>query len=212
MRELLRLKKPLIHCITNPISINQCANAVLAIGGRPIMAEHPKEVEEITKTASAAMFNIGNITDIRMESIKISAECCKKNNIPFILDIAGMACSSLRREYVKSLLDTAVPNVIKGNYSEIKALSGNYTSAGVDSEDIIISDMETIAAELAEKYDTVILASGKADIATDGNRLFRIYNGTPQLSNVTGTGCMQGAYAERFQLYQTRLLPLLRQR
>lgn len=171
---------------------------MLAIGGRPIMAEHPKEVEEITATASAALFNIGNITDVRMESIKISAEYCRKNGIPFTLDIAGMACSSLRREYVKSLLDIAVPNVIKGNYSEIKALSGDYTSAGVDSEDISVSEMETVAAGLAEKYNSVILASGKTDIIADRNRLFRIYNGTPQLSRVTGTGCMQGVLCSTF--------------
>lgn len=198
IRKLLRQKNPLIHCITNPISINQCANAVLAVGGRPIMAEHPEEVFEITQTASAIMLNIANITDVRMKSIAISAECCKENNIPFVLDITGMACSSFRRKYVNSLLNTAVPNIIKGNYSEIKALLGGYTSAGVDSEDISIAELEKVSAELARKYGTVILASGKTDIITDGSSIFHINNGTPQLSRVTGTGCMQGALCGTF--------------
>ena len=162
------------------------------------MAEHPKEVQEITKTASAVMLNIANITDVRMESIILSAECCYENNIPFVLDIVGMSCSSLRREYVNKLLNIAVPDVIKGNYSEIKALFGNYTSSGVDSEDINISQMDNICIFLASKYKSVILASGKTDIVTDGNRLFHISNGTAQLSRITGTGCIQGALCGTF--------------
>jgi len=198
IREKLKEKNPLVHCITNPISINQCANAVLAVGGRPIMAEHPKEVYEITETASSVMLNIANITDARMESIKKSAECCAKNNIPFVLDIAGYACSSLRRGYVDDLLKIAVPNIIKGNYSEIRSLFGGYTSVGVDSEDIGVAEIERVSAVLARKYKKVILASGKTDVITDGKRLFRVFNGTPMLSRITGTGCMQGALCGTF--------------
>ncbi len=162
------------------------------------MAEHPKEVYEITETASSVMLNIGNITDARMSSIKISATCCKKKNIPFVLDIAGYACSSLRREYVNDLLKIAVPNIIKGNYSEIKALLGDYTSAGVDSENISVAEIEKVSAILSRKHKTVILASGKTDIITDGKMLFRVINGTEKLSSVTGTGCMQGALCGAF--------------
>ncbi len=198
IRESLRLKKPLIHCITNPISINQCANAVLAMGGRPIMAEHPHETTEITQTASAVMLNIGNITDVRMESIMLSAKCCRKYNIPFLLDIVGMACSTLRREFVNNLLNIGVPSVIKGNYSEIKALYGGYSAYGVDSEEIDTAEIDNICVALARKYDTVILSSGKTDVITDGNRLFHISNGTPRLSAVTGTGCMLGAVCTAF--------------
>ena len=69
--DLLKKQKPLIHCITNPISINQCANIILSVGAKPIMAEHPKEVSEITESADSLMLNVGNITDVRMESIMI---------------------------------------------------------------------------------------------------------------------------------------------
>ena len=71
-RKQVKGKRPLIHCITNPISITQCANAILAVGARPIMAEHPEEVAEITETADALLLNLGNITDVRMESMKIA--------------------------------------------------------------------------------------------------------------------------------------------
>lgn len=195
IRKAVRERQPLIHCITNPISINQCANAILAIGARPMMAEHPKEVSEITRTAQALMLNLGNITDARMKSILLSAQSAREQNIPFLLDVVGIACSSLRREYVKDLLNAVVPTVIKGNYSEIQALYwASYRSSGVDADSgLDIHTIDHTAISLARKLGTIILASGKADIVTDGKRLYHIHNGTSQLSQVTGTGCLQGA-------------------
>lgn len=188
-------KKPLIHCITNPISINQCANAILAVGARPIMAEHPSEVSEITQTADALLLNIGNITDTRMEAMPISLREAAKKKIPVVLDIVGFSCSTLRRRFVNKLLKLAMPTVVKGNYSEIFALyDEKYSSFGVDADEFI--DMEAAkkaSASLAQKYNTIILATGKTDIITDGKRLVCLYNGTKQLSEITGTGCMLGA-------------------
>lgn len=200
LREKVKEHKPLIHCITNPISINQCANAILAIGARPIMAEHPKEVREITETASALMLNLGNITDARMTSMQISAQAAKEKNIPILLDAVGIACSKLRRDYVCDLLRTAMPTVIKGNYSEINALYHEaYRSSGVDADAALDERaLDRVAAQLARAYHTVILASGKVDIITDGTRLVHIKNGTPQLSGITGTGCMLGALAAAY--------------
>ena len=191
----VRERKPLIHCITNPISINQCANTILAVGGRPIMAEHPDEVAEITETSQALMLNLGNITDARMKSMLISAEVAKKREIPFILDLVGIACSSLRRSFALELIERSRPSVLKGNYSEIKALYDMaYTSSGVDADATLDAEgIESIAMELANKYNTIILASGKIDIVTDGQRVVQMKNGTEQLADVTGTGCMLGA-------------------
>ena len=191
----IRRSQPLIHCITNPISINQCANGILAIGARPMMAEHPKEVREITETAGALMLNLGNITDARMESMKISLLTAKEKNIPVILDAVGIACSKLRRDYIAELLEIGIPTVIKGNYSEVYALYHDaYRSSGVDADASINAESITyVAAELARKYHTTILASGRIDIVTDGTRIVHVKNGTPQLSAVTGTGCLLGA-------------------
>lgn len=191
----VKQNQPLIHCITNPISINQCANGILAVGARPMMAEHPKEVAEITRTAQALMLNLGNITDARMESMLSSAQTAKERNIPLLLDAVGIACSSLRREYVNDLLNTAMPTVIKGNYSEIQALyRDSYRSSGVDADSgLDIQTIDHAAISLAQNLGTIILASGKVDIVTDGNRLYHIRNGTPMLSQITGTGCLQGA-------------------
>ena len=200
IRADLILKRPLIHCITNPISINQCANTVLAVGARPIMAEHPLEAAEITASADALMLNIANITDARMESIRISAGIAAERGIPFLLDVVGLACSSLRRSFISALLSERSPDVIKGNYSEICALFyDDYRSAGVDAHSSATLEMTARAAQgAAEKYGCVVLASGKADIITDGKRTVYAHNGTPRLGEITGTGCMQGALAAAF--------------
>lgn len=203
IREGVKKQKPLIHCITNPISINQCANAILSVGAKPIMAEHPKEVCEITGVSDALMLNMGNITDARMESIRLSMNEAKKKNLPILLDVVGIACSKLRREYVLNLLKTAVPSVIKGNYSEIVALeNAEYSSRGVDSETFVDEDYisETVTV-LAQKYQTVILATGKVDIISDGKRNAYVKNGTPELASVTGTGCMLGALCSAFMTF-----------
>ncbi len=200
LRGRLRERQPLIHCITNPISIHQCANAILAVGARPVMAEHPQEVREITETAAALMLNLGNITDVRMASMQIAARAAQERGIPILLDAVGVACSKLRRDYVCDLLGAALPTVIKGNYSEINALyHGAYRCSGVDADAALdVGMLDEVAAALARTCHTVILASGKVDIVTDGTCLVHIRNGTPQLSAVTGTGCMLGALAAAY--------------
>lgn len=200
IREQIKKQKPLIHCITNPISINQCANAILSLGAKPIMAEHPKEASEITETANALMLNIGNITDARMESIMLSISKAKEKDIPVLLDVVGIACSKFRREYVMNLLDKSMPSVIKGNYSEIAALyDEKYFSPGVDADiSLDICHITNITQKLALENKTVILATGSTDVITDGDRVIYVKNGTPELATVTGTGCMLGALCTAF--------------
>ena len=162
----LREAAPLIHCITNPISINQCANAILAVGGRPMMAEHPAEVAEITKTAGALVLNLGNITDARMASMPIAAKTANEYGIPIVLDAVGLAGSALRREFTKELLENARMTLIKGNYSEIMTLvEEDYRATGVDAAgDLSEKDMVAACAEAARKYGCMILATGATDI------------------------------------------------
>ncbi len=200
MLNKIKNQKPLIHCITNPLSINQCANAVLALGAKPVMAENPNEVSEITETADALLLNIGNITDVRMKSIQLSAETACKNNVPFVFDAVGVACSGFRRKFTLEFLKKYSPAILKGNYSEINALCNcDYKSKGVDSDvRLTVEEVSRIAVDLAQRYGTTVLASGKTDIVTDGTKLIYIKNGTSQLSNITGTGCMLGVICTVF--------------
>lgn len=192
----IKERSPLIHCITNPISINDCANAVLALGGRPIMAEHPLEVAEITRTAAALCLNIGNITDARMRSIHTAAAEADAHGIPVILDVVGITCSSLRYDYIKNLLADIKPAVIKGNLSEIKKLADSRCSfVGVDSTEVLDSDSAideavSVVRALSAQSGCVIAASGSTDIISDGCRTALVDNGCEAMSRITGTGCL----------------------
>lgn len=197
IRQNVKLKKPLIHCITNPISINDCANMVLAVGAKPIMAEHPLEVAEITATSKALGVNIGNITDTRMKSMLISGKIAFENKIPQVIDLVGVACSKLRLNYAKKFISQCHPNVIKGNMSEIKAIYGiESNSKGIDvgEFDMVTEKNSERSIEMLKKLSlqtgAVIAATGVVDIITNGIDTYLITNGCEMLSMVTGTGCM----------------------
>ena len=185
----------LIHCITNPISINQTANAILALGANPIMAEHPEEAEEITSTASSLLLNTGNITDVRMRSMKISLKTANTKGIPVTLDAVGAACSSLRRRFIKELLKEGRITVIKGNASEILALvDDNYKDTGVDAKkDIDEGLLKEALIRLSSENNAIVTATGKTDLICSGKDITEISGGCNMLSSVTGTGCMSGA-------------------
>lgn len=197
LRNELKTINPLIHCITNPISINDCANAVLAVGCKPIMAEHPKEVSEITKIAKALAVNLGSITDARMESMMISGKVALQNQTPTIIDIVGVACSTLRLDFAKKYIVNNKPNVIKGNMSEIKSLSGECTNAvGIDvgindaiTEENIHQNI-SILKNLSQSTGSIIVATGETDIIASENKVILVKNGSKMLSEITGTGCM----------------------
>ena len=200
IRKYTKEAAPLIHCITNPISIHDCANIILAAGARPIMAEHPAEVAEITAVASALMLNLGNITDARIESIQRALKEANRRKIPVLLDLVGVTCSSLRREFARKLLTDGRFAVIKGNISEILAAADlPFHGTGIDagSQDAISQANEAryciTAKKLAEHLGCTVMATGKLDLIADRHQAFLIANGHTALSGITGTGCMVGA-------------------
>ena len=200
IRDNTKALAPLIHCITNPISIHDCANVILAAGARPIMAEHPAEVEEITASASALMLNLGNITDARIASMQLALKKANQNHIPVLLDLVGVTCSSLRRQFARKLLAEGAFTVIKGNVSEILAAADlPFHGTGIDagSQDAI-SDQNEIwycetAKTLAKRLNCTVMATGKQDLIADPYGSYLLSNGHAALSGITGTGCMVGA-------------------
>ena len=199
----IQQEAPLIHCITNPISINDCANILLAIGARPIMAEHPDEVAEITAIAKGLALNLGNITDARMASMKISASAAKDKGIPFVLDLVGLSCSRLRQKYAKELLQIAVPDIIKGNISELRTLLGLPTTPGMGVEagqkEMVTQENALEYARIFQKqareYHTILLATGPIDLVVSSEEAYIIANGSNALASITGTGCMNNVLA-----------------
>ena len=205
VRDATKRNQPLIHCITNPISIHGCANMILAVGARPMMAEHPLEVEEITKTAGALMLNLGNITDVRIESMKRSAQTAAKEGIPVLLDLVGVSCSKIRMKLAMELIEKGKIQILKGNISELLAIAGQpFHGTGIDAgvEDAMAGDNEEERKEIFRKVSkrtgSVLLATGARDLLVDQERCLILENGVPELSGITGTGCMVGALSAAF--------------
>lgn len=199
-RQSVRLHNPLIHCITNPISINDCANAVLAVGAQPVMAEHPLEVAAVTRGASALLVNLGNVTDARLEAMRVSGAEARDCGIPCVLDLVGVGCSLLRLQFARKFVGEYHPAVIKGNLTELKAFAGSPSGAfGVDAaaEDRLTPESLPSVSDqllrLSRRVGAAVLATGETDLVTDGSRLWLLRNGVPMLSRVTGTGCVAGA-------------------
>lgn len=200
IRSAVQVKAPLIHCITNPISIHDCANVVLAVGGRPMMAEHPAEVEEITVTAGALALNLGNITDARKASILIAGKAAMRRGIPVIMDMVGIGCSHFRKEITEAFLEqrtSGAPLILKGNMSELKALAGGgciVSGVDVDPKDVLSEtnqeEIIQLAKTVANTWGAVVLASGKTDLVTDGREVCLVDNGCEMMGRITGTGCM----------------------
>lgn len=208
VRSNLHAQAPLIHCITHPIVINDCANAVLALGGRPIMAEHPVEVADISASAAALTVSLGNITDARAESMFLAGKAIKRienaenAKRASVIDLVGITCSSFRMELAKRFMKECEPAVIKGNGSEIRAIAGTaFHGTGVDvsaADAVTAKDPDTvhsmarIAKELAAETGAVVMVTGEVDIIASPkyDAIYTIYNGSPNMAKVTGTGCM----------------------
>ena len=197
--EVVKEKSPLVHHITNYVTVNDCANIVLALGGSPVMADDIKEVEQMVSFASALVINIGTLNERTIEAMIKAGLKANELNIPVILDPVGVGATELRTETVKRLIDKIKFAVIRGNMSEIKITSGlDVEIKGVDSTASDVGAIE-VAQNLAKKLNTVVAITGARDVITDGERICLIDNGHKILSMVTGTGCMStaliGAYA-----------------
>lgn len=191
---------PLVHCITNYVTVNDVANAVLACGGSPIMADDIGEAADIARIANALVINIGTLNARTAESMLAAGKAANAAGVPVLLDPVGAGASALRNDAVRRLTEEVRFAVIRGNLSEMSFIAGlNANTRGVDSaaEDGA-NDAAAVAAAVAEKYGAVAAVTGAADVISDGKRIARIRNGVAAMGKVTGTGCMlsgvTGAY------------------
>ena len=199
----VRNKKPLVHNITNYVTVNDCANILLAIGASPIMADDIKEAADITKISSALVINIGTLNERTIESMITSGKKANELNIPVVFDPVGAGASEFRNSTTKRILEEVKINVLRGNMSEIKFISGLESSTkGVDASE---SDLKSgndegikIAKNLADRLNCTVAITGATDIVSDGKRVAILENGTKMLANVTGTGCMTTALVGAF--------------
>lgn len=191
----VRKKEPLVQCITNFVTVNDCANIILAAGGSPSMAHIKEEAAAAVRGADALVCNMGAVED--WEAMILAGREANALGIPVILDPVAAGGTMFRREIVKKLLQEVNFSVIRGNASEIRSLAGEaVTGKGVDAaladtvtEKNLIETVQTIEM-LAKRIKSVIAVSGKTDLISDGKHTIFVKNGCATMSRITGSGCM----------------------
>jgi len=202
---------PLVHSITNYVVMNVTANALLAAHASPLMAHAPEELDDLTDIDSSLVLNIGTLDASWLESMELAGKLMRAKGKPVVLDPVGAGASRLRTEASLRLLDMVRPHIVRGNASEIMALTSAILKAerlpapaaspatkGVDS---LNDSREAVdfARFLAERFGCVVSISGERDFITDGKRVLMVEGGSPLMPLVTGMGCsasaVTGAYA-----------------
>jgi len=192
----LKQTKPLVHHITNYVTVNDCANATLAIGASPVMADDIDEVCDIVSIAQSEVINMGTLNARTIASMLAVGKKANELGKPIVFDPVGAGASALRNETAHKLISEVKFTVIRGNLSEILFLAGlSATTKGVDVSDTDLqqSGADTAlqtAKSLAVKLGCVIAITGATDILSDGTRTVFIENGHKMLGSITGTGCM----------------------
>lgn len=192
MLDRLRAESPLVHCISNIVTSNDCANAVLAAGGSPMMAEAPEEAEDITRASRATVINTGTPNADRWSMFRTYGIEANRFHQTLVLDPVGAGASAWRRKHLKELLDVCRPTIIRMNFSEAETFLGFAgKESGVDSLQVVSREKRRETAEnAAETLTAVVLMSGEDDIVTDGRKTYAVSGGSPLTAQVTGSGCM----------------------
>lgn len=209
----IKINSPLVHCITNFVTVNDCANALLSVGASPIMAEDEDEMEDIISISNGLLLNIGTLNKKQIKSMHKATISATQKNIPIIFDPVGAGISKLRNNTTIDFLTNDYNiTIIRGNMSEVKAvfslvkpdinLESKAKGVDVSVNDIItkenIQDNASIVKNIAKELNKVIVASGPIDIISDGIDTFIIENGDEIMTKITGSGCMLSAIIAGF--------------
>lgn len=194
----VRARRPLVHHITNTVTINDCANITLCAGAAPVMAHAPEEVAEMVSLSHALVLNIGTLSRAQVDAMVLAGKRASELGIPIVLDPVGAGATRFRTDSVLSLLDSLSIDILKGNAGEIGVLAGSGgTVRGVDSAGVE-GDPVAVAGLCARKFGCVVVMTGETDIIADGGRRFLVRNGTPLMGTVSGTGCMAASVIAAF--------------
>lgn len=194
--ENVRNIMPLVHNITNYVTVNDVANVLLACGGSPIMADEPEEVEEITSICGGLNINIGTLNKRSIEAMFLAGKKANELNHKLLLDPVGAGASNLRTNTAIKLMEQLKFDVIRGNISEIKTLAlGSGSTRGVDADiaDTVteenLDDGIKFIKDFAKKSGSIIAITGAIDLVSDGDKCYVIRNGRSEMGKITGTGC-----------------------
>jgi len=196
--ERVRTQKPLVHQITNWVTIGDCASVTRAFGALPVMAHAREESADMATIASALVLNIGTLTPGLVEAMIHAAGRANERKIPVVLDAVGVGATPLRNDSAFRLLDTVRIDIVKGNISEVARLAGeDVLTRGVEATDVALHSGE-VAKKLAAGRNNTVVITGAADTVSDGTRVYQVKNGHELMSAVVGTGCMAASVIGAF--------------
>ncbi|MFW8052629.1 hydroxyethylthiazole kinase [Vagococcus fluvialis] len=192
-------ESPLIHCMTNEITCESMANALLYVNSKPIMADEPREFDELFQQTNGLLLNLGHLNPERERSLMKASDYSITFNAPTVIDVVGVSASSLRKKLALRLMENH-PQVVKGNTSEMKKLCDlSSQGRGVDghASDQTKDSLEALANKLREythRYpNTAFLATGATDVIVTKEATYFLQNGVAELDKITGTGDIVGA-------------------
>ncbi|MBS4189554.1 hydroxyethylthiazole kinase [Bacillus sp. FJAT-49705] len=186
----IKIQNPLVHHITNNVTINDCANVTLAIGGSPVMATSIEEVADMVNLANALVINFGTIDDQTFDAMILAGKAANEKGIPVIFDPVGVGATPFRTKKAQELLNKVSVSIVRGNATEVYALiGGDAQTRGVDAGKIPLSN-ETLALKAAKDLKAITVISGQLDVISNGEETISIANGDIWLTRITGTGCM----------------------
>ena len=196
--EEIRAKTPLIHNITNYVVMNNTANALLAIGASPVMIHAEEEVEDMAAMASALVINIGTLSPSWVRGMFKALAKAVSKSIPVIVDPVGAGATPYRTRTIRELISAGQPTIIRGNASEIMALTGDrLNTKGVDST-AASNEAFQAAQNISEKHHCAVCISGAIDYIVESKRMMKVANGYPMMTKVTGLGCTASALCGAF--------------
>lgn len=194
--ENVRKNVPLVHNITNYVTVNDVANVILACGGSPIMSDEPEDAEEITTICGGLNINIGTLNKRSIEGMHRAGKKAGELHHVILLDPVGAGASALRTDTANDLMKEIHFTAIRGNISEIKTLAlGSGTTKGVDADvaDAVTEDNLDNAIRFVKNFasqtGSIVAITGAIDLVSDDKRCFVIRNGRPEMGKITGTGC-----------------------
>lgn len=215
-REKLKKDKKLVHSIVSKIGVFEICNFTLATGAKIICAEAIEEVEEVTKNADSLTISLANINMTRFESQKSALESAKRNNKPASIDVVGVGISDYRRNILNELFKIKVPEIIKGNFTEIESLFKGYKTIGIDELESCQNDIsykKKVVKDLSKKLNAVVLSTGEVDIISNGEDVITISNGSDFMPQIVATGCILnsiiGAYLTELDPLNAAILSVL---
>lgn len=187
--ERLRAAKPLVHHITNVVTVSDCANATLFVGALPVMANSPLEVEEMVGLAQALVINIGTLHAEQVEAMRLAGRRANAKGIPVVLDPVGAGATRYRTETALSLLEELKVTVLKGNAGEIATLAGQAAEVrGVESGHV--DDVVGPAQALCRRTGAVVAVTGARDLVLSADRRDWIGGGSRRMKSFVGSGCV----------------------